>query len=199
VPSNTPPRPLILASTSRYRRELLSRIIQSFEVISPDVDEAVLPGETPAQTAIRLALAKARAISTAHPEALVIGSDQTATLDGELSIGKPGNHERARAQLMAASGRCVTFNTAVALLCQASGFEMVELVPTMVRFRKLDEAQIEAYLTREPAYDCAGAAKCEGLGIALLEAIEGSDQTALIGLPLIALTSLLSRAGSPVL
>lgn len=199
MPSNTPPRPLILASTSRYRRELLSRIIQSFEVISPDVDEAVLPGETPAQTAIRLALAKARAISTAHPEALVIGSDQTATLDGELSIGKPGNHERARAQLMAASGRCVTFNTAVALLCQASGFEMVELVPTMVRFRKLDEAQIEAYLTREPAYDCAGAAKCEGLGIALLEAIEGSDQTALIGLPLIALTSLLSRAGSPVL
>lgn len=199
VPSNTSQRPLILASTSRYRRELLSRISQSFEVMSPDVDETVLPGETPAQTAIRLALAKARAISKAHPEALVIGSDQTATLDGVLSIGKPGDHARARAQLAAASGRCVTFNTAVALICQADGFERVELVPTMVRFRQLDAHQIETYLTREPAYDCAGAAKCEGLGIALLEAIEGSDQTALIGLPLIALTGLLASAGAPVL
>jgi septum formation protein len=193
------PRPLILASTSRYRRELLSRISQSFEVISPDVDEAVLPGEQPAQTAVRLALAKARAIAKNHPEALVIGSDQTATLDGITCIGKPGNHARAREQLLAASGRSVTFNTAVALLCLADGFEKVNLVPTLVRFRRLNEPQIESYLAREPAYDCAGAAKCEGLGIALLESIEGSDPTALIGLPLIALTGLLASAGAPVL
>jgi septum formation protein len=193
------PRPLILASTSRYRRELLSRISQSFEVISPDVDEAVLPGEQPAQTAVRLALAKARAIAKDHPEALVIGSDQTATLDGITCIGKPGNHARAREQLLAASGRSVTFNTAVALLCLADGFEKVNLVPTLVRFRRLNEPQIESYLAREPAYDCAGAAKCEGLGIALLESIEGSDPTALIGLPLIALTGLLASAGAPVL
>ncbi|MEK9777193.1 MAG: Maf family protein, partial [Quisquiliibacterium sp.] len=134
-----------------------------------------------------------------RPQALVIGSDQTATLDGVLTIGKPGDHERAVAQLLAASGRTMTFNTAVALVCADSGFKKVKLVPTQVRFRKLDRTQIDAYLRREPAYDCAGAAKCEGLGIALLEEVDTIDQTALIGLPLITLTSMLAAAGAPVL
>ncbi len=190
---------LILASTSRYRRELLARIAPQFEIIAPQVDEHVQAGETPAQTAKRLALEKARAVARLHPAAIVIGSDQTASLDGVTSIGKPGNHENARAQLLAASGRSVTFNTAVAVICSEQKIELVQLVPTVVRFRSLTEPMIEAYLAREPAYDCAGAAKCEGLGIALIAAIESPDQTALIGLPLIAVTSMLQECGHSVL
>jgi septum formation protein len=190
---------LILASTSRYRCELLARIAPQFEIIAPQVDEHVQAGETPAQTAKRLALEKARAVARLHPAAIVIGSDQTASLDGVTSIGKPGNHENARAQLLAASGRSVTFNTAVAVICSEQKIELVQLVPTVVRFRSLTEPMIEAYLAREPAYDCAGAAKCEGLGIALIAAIESPDQTALIGLPLIAVTSMLQECGHSVL
>jgi len=190
---------LVLASTSRYRRELLARLGLEFEVIAPQVEEAALPGETPAATAARLALAKARAVAALRSDALVIGSDQTATIDGLAAIGKPGDHERARAQLRAASGRTLTFHTAIAVVGAARGFERSAIVDTRVRFRRLDDARIEAYLAREPAYDCAGAAKSEGLGIALIEAIEGPDPTALVGLPLIALTDCLEAAGCPVL
>ncbi|MGE3863882.1 MAG: Maf family nucleotide pyrophosphatase, partial [Burkholderiaceae bacterium] len=186
---------LILASTSRYRRELLQRLRLPFSVESPQVDETALPGETPSQLALRLAAAKARAVAQRHPTALVIGSDQAATLDDRLAIGKPGSHENAVAQLRAASGRTLRFFTAVSLQRQDDGFEATELVETRVRFRRLDEAEIERYLRLEQPYDCAGAAKAEGLGIALLEAIDGDDPTAIIGLPLIALGRMLRQAG----
>lgn len=190
---------LVLASTSRYRRELLARLGIPFEVAVPHVDEALLPAETPPDAATRLALAKADAVAATHPEALVIGSDQTATSDGRSVIGKPGTHERAVAQLLAASGRTLTFHTGIALVCRASGLRRVARVDTRVRFRHLSGSMIEAYLAREPAYDCAGAAKVEGLGIALIEALEGPDPTALVGLPLIELCSLLADAGHAVL
>lgn len=190
---------LVLASTSRYRRELLARLGADFEVVAPQVAELALPGETPAATAARLALAKAHAVAALRPDALVIGSDQTATIDGIVAIGKPGDLERARAQLRAASGRTLTFHTAIAVVGLARGFERTALVDTRVRFRRLDDARIDAYLAREPALDCAGAAKSEGLGIVLIEAIEGPDPTALVGLPLIALTGCLEAAGAPVL
>ena len=189
----------MLASTSRYRRELLARLGLAFEVVAPHVDEDPLAGESPASMASRLALAKARAVAALRPEAVVIGSDQTATLDGTAIIGKPGTHERAVQQLRAASGRAMRYHTALAVVRRSSGFERVASVETLVRFRTLDDARIEAYLAREPAYDCAGSAKCEGLGIALLEAIEGPDPTALIGLPLIELAAALEAAGMPVL
>lgn len=189
----------MLASTSQYRRELLARLGLAFEVVSPRVDEDPLPGESPASMAARLALAKARAVAALRPDAIVIGSDQTATLDGTAIIGKPGTHERARAQLRAASGRAMRYHTAVAVVLADVGFERVATVETTVRFRPLDDDRIEAYLAREPAYDCAGSAKCEGLGIVLLEAIEGPDPTALIGLPLIELSAALEAAGLPVL
>jgi septum formation protein len=190
---------LVLASTSRYRRELLARLGLAFEVVAPHVDEDPLPGESPAAMAARLALEKARAIAAQRPDAIVIGSDQTATLDGSAVIGKPGTHERAVAQLRAASGRAMRYHTAVAVVRAGAGFERVATVQTLVRFRLLDDTRIEAYLAREPAYDCAGSAKCEGLGIALLESIEGPDPTALIGLPLIELSAALEAAGLPVL
>lgn len=186
---------LILASTSRYRRELLERLHLPFTVESPHVDETVLPGEAPSQLVLRLAAAKALAVAGHHPQALVIGSDQTATLDDIASIGKPGNHENAVAQLRTASGRTLRFLTAVSVKRLADGFDETVLVETRVRFRPLDDAEIERYLQLERPYDCAGAAKAEGLGITLLEAIEGDDPTAIIGLPLIALTGMLRRAG----
>ena len=185
---------LILASTSRYRRELLERLRLSFRVESPEVDETPLPGERPADLAQRLALAKARVVSAKHPDAVVIGSDQVADLDG-VPIGKPGTHERAIAQLRAMSGRSIIFQTAVAVLCEASGFAGAALVPVTVRFRRLGEAEIEHYLRTEEPYDCAGSAKSETLGIALLDAIESDDPSALVGLPLIRTCALLRQAG----
>ena len=190
-----PDRPrLILASSSRYRRELLARLRLPFEVIGPQVDEAPRPGEPPAALAQRLALAKARAIAVLHPAAIVIGSDQVADLAGE-PIGKPGTHAVAVAQLRAMRGRSVVFQTAVAVVCQASGFEAVVGVPVVVRFRQLTDAEIEHYLQTEQPYDCAGSAKVETLGIALLEAIDSDDPTALVGLPLIRTCALLRQAG----
>ncbi len=188
-------RPLILASTSRYRKELLDRLGVSFDVEAPAVDEAPQTGETPYATALRLARLKALAVAARHRDAVVIGSDQTATLDGTTVIGKPGTHERAVAQLRAASGQALMFHTGLSVVRLATGFERTLVVDTRVRFRTLSDAQIERYLQREPAYDCAGSAKSEGLGISLLEAIEGGDPTALVGLPLIALTGLLGAAG----
>ena len=185
---------LILASTSRYRRELLERLRLRFEVEAPQVDETPLPGETPAALAQRLALAKARAVATRRPDAVVIGSDQVADLDG-MPIGKPGTHERAVAQLRAMRGRSVVFQTAVAVVHDASGYVGSVLVPVTVRFRELDDAEIEHYLRTEQPYDCAGSAKCETLGIALLDAIESDDPTALVGLPLIRTSALLREAG----
>ncbi|MED5619511.1 Maf family nucleotide pyrophosphatase [Ideonella sp. BN130291] len=185
---------LILGSTSRYRRELLERLRLPFEVVAPQVDETPQRGESPAALALRLALAKARAVAQAHPDAIVIGSDQVADLDGQ-PIGKPGNHERAVEQLRAMSGRLVVFQTAVALARQSTGYERVLLAPVSVRFRVLADAEIEHYLRTEQPYDCAGSAKCETLGIALLDAIESDDPTALVGLPLIRTCALLREAG----
>lgn len=185
---------LILGSTSRYRRELLQRLRLPFESASPQVDETPLPDEAPAALALRLALAKARAVSRLHPNAVVIGSDQVADVDGE-PVGKPGTHERAVAQLRRMSGQTIVFQTAVAVVRADTGFEAAELAPVKVRFRTLDEAEIEHYLRLEQPYDCAGSAKCETLGIALLSAIESDDPTALVGLPLIRTCALLRAAG----
>lgn len=191
-------RPLVLASTSRYRKQLLERLALPFECAGPDVDEAVLENETPGQTALRLAALKAQAVRRSWPTALIVGSDQVAALDG-LRLDKPGSHENAVRQLGLASGRTVRFETAVVLLDAASGEHRSRLVPCEVTFRKLDARTIEAYLLREQPYDCAGSAKAEGLGIALIEKIDTADPTALIGLPLIALTELLAGAGMKVL
>jgi septum formation protein len=185
---------LILASTSRYRRELLERLRLPFDVLSPDVDETALPGEAPAALAQRLALAKAHVVAQRHPNAVVIGSDQVADLAGE-AIGKPGTHERAVTQLRRMRGHSVVFQTAVAVVCTANGYAGSALVPVTVRFRRLDDAEIERYLRAEQPYDCAGSAKAETLGIALLDAIESNDPTALIGLPLIKTCALLRAAG----
>jgi septum formation protein len=194
TPSLPIARPLVLGSTSRYRRELLQRFGLPFEVLAPDVDETPQAGEAPAALARRLALAKARAVAAQRPEALVIGSDQVADLDGE-PLGKPGTHERAVAQLRRMSGRTVSFQTALAVVCQASGFERVDLAEVRVVFRRLDDATIERYLRAEQPYDCAGSAKSEGLGIALLDHIDNDDPTALVGLPLIRTARLLREAG----
>ena len=185
---------LILASTSRYRRELLERLRLSFDVEAPGVDEAARPGERPVAIAQRLAAEKARAVAARHADAVVIGADQVAELDGE-AIGKPGDHARAVAQLRRMSGRMVVFHTAVNVLALDRGFDAAFVVPVRVRFRPLDEEEIERYLRAEQPYDCAGSAKCETLGIALLEAIESDDPTALVGLPLIRTSELLRRAG----
>lgn len=191
-------RPLILGSTSAYRRELLTRLRLPFTVVSPEVDETPQAGEPPSRLACRLALAKARAVAANHPSAVVIGSDQVADLDGE-PLGKPGTHERAVAQLRRMRGHTVVFQTAVAVVCRESGFEQVELAPVRVHFRDLSDAEIETYLRAETPYDCAGSAKSEGLGIALLESIENDDPTALIGLPLIRTARLLRAAGLELL
>lgn len=188
-----PPR-LILASTSRYRRELLERLRLPFEALSPEVDETPLPGEAPAALAERLALAKAQALAARDPAAIVIGADQVADVDG-IAVGKPGDHARATAQLRAMSGRTIVFQTGVAVVRAATGFAQVARAPVTVRFRTLTDDEIEFYLRAEQPYDCAGSAKCETLGIALLEAIESDDPTALIGLPLIRTGALLRAAG----
>lgn len=193
TPLIAPPQ-LILASTSRYRRELLERLRLPFHVIAPEVDETPRGGEAPAALANRLAHAKAAAVSARHPHAVVIGSDQVADLDG-VAIGKPGTHERARQQLQAMSGRAIVFHTAVTVCCQSAGFDATSLVPVTVRFRALSDAEIESYLGAEQPYDCAGSAKIETLGIALLESLHADDPTALIGLPLIQTCKLLRRAG----
>ena len=192
------PRPLILGSTSRYRRELLTRLRVPFEVEAPHVDETPRPGEHPEVLARRLALAKARAVAARHPEAVVIGSDQVADLNGE-PLGKPGTHERAVEQLRRMRGHTVVFQTALSVVCQASGFEMSDLAAVHVRFRALSDAEIETYLHLEEPYDCAGSAKSEGLGIALLESIDNDDPTALVGLPLIRTARMLRAAGLPLL
>lgn len=191
-------RPLILGSTSPYRRELLQRLQTPFEIVSPDVDESPLPGEAPATLARRLALAKARAVATNFPEAVVIGSDQVADLQGQ-PLGKPGNHFNAVAQLRRMSGQSVVFQTAVAVVCLQTGFEQTELAAVKVQFRTLSDGEIENYLQAEQPYDCAGSAKSEGLGIALLDAIENDDPTALVGLPLIRTCRMLRAAGIALL
>jgi septum formation protein len=191
-------RPVILASTSRYRRELLTRLRLPFEVQSPEVDETPLPGETPHALAIRLALEKADAVAARFPEAVVIGSDQVADLGGE-ALGKPGDHQRATAQLRRMRGQTLIFQTAVAVVCRATGFVQRDIAPVRVVFRDLSDAAIEQYLLAEQPYDCAGSAKSEGLGIALLDAIDSDDPTALVGLPLIRTCRMLRAAGVELL
>ena len=185
---------LILGSTSRYRRDLLSRLHLPFEVHAPEVDETPLVGESPRALAQRLALAKAHAVAARFPEAVVIGSDQVADLNGE-PLGKPGNHARAVAQLQRMRGQTLVFQTAVAVVCRASGFAQHDLAPVRVVFRNLHDSEIENYLQIEQPYDCAGSAKSEGLGIALLETIDSDDPTALVGLPLIRTCRMLRAAG----
>ena len=187
-------RTLVLGSTSPYRRALLERLQIPFEVAAPQVDEAPLPYEAPADLAGRLALAKAHAVAMHFPHAVVIGSDQVADLNGQ-PLGKPGNHERAVAQLRQMRGQSVIFQTAVAVVCRETGFEQMALAAVRVKFRDLDNAEIENYLRAEQPYDCAGSAKSEGLGIALLESIESDDPTALVGLPLIRTCSMIRDAG----
>jgi septum formation protein len=189
-----PARRLVLASTSPYRRELLARLRLPFDVESPGVDENALDGETPAKTAVRLALAKAAAVAGRDRDAVVVGSDQVADLDGR-GIGKPGDHARATAQLRAMRGRTVVFQTAVAVVCGATGFTEAALVPVAVCFRDLGDDEIERYLRAETPYDCAGSAKIETLGIALVSSVGADDPTALVGLPLIRTCELLRRAG----
>jgi len=191
-------RSLILGSTSPYRRELLQRLQTPFEVVSPEVDESPLPGEAPATLARRLALAKAMAVAANFPDAVVIGSDQVADLQGQ-PLGKPGNHANAVAQLRRMSGQSIVFQTAVAVVCLQTGFEQTDLAAVKVQFRTLSDGEIENYLQAEQPYDCAGSAKSEGLGIALLDAIENDDPTALIGLPLIRTCRMLRAAGIALL
>jgi septum formation protein len=192
------PRRLVLASTSPYRAGLLQRLGLPFEQAAPGVEEAARPGESPSATATRLAILKARAVAARLADALVIGSDQVASCEGTV-LGKPGDRENARRQLAFLSGKTASFDTAVALLDSASGFVRSRVVPCRVTFRTLSPQQIEAYLEREQPYDCAGSAKSEGLGIALIARIETDDPTALVGLPLVTLTDLLAQAGMPVL
>ncbi len=189
----TPP-PLLLASTSAYRKELLNRLGVAFDVVAPEVDETPGLGESPVELARRLALAKAMAVAKRHPDAVVIGSDQVADLQGQ-ALGKPGTHNRAVAQLHAMSGQQVVFQTAVAVVRLSTGFQATELAPVVVQFRTLTEEEILHYLERERPYDCAGSAKSEGLGIVLLERIDNDDPTALIGLPLIRTSRMLREAG----
>jgi septum formation protein len=192
TPSQNPV--VVLGSTSRYRRELMQRLRLPFEVADPAVDETPLPNESPRDLAIRLALAKAQAVAQRFPNAVVIGSDQVADLHGE-PIGKPGDHARATVQLRRMRGQPLVFQTAVAVVCQATGFSQSELASVHVRFRALSDEEIESYLLAEQPYDCAGSAKSEGLGISLVEAIESDDPTALVGLPLIRTCQLLRAAG----
>jgi septum formation protein len=187
-------RKLILGSTSVYRRELLSRLRIPFDVVSPEVDETPHPSEPPQQLACRLAMAKARAVAARYPAGVVIGSDQVADLEGE-PLGKPHTHDRAVEQLRRMRGKTVIFQTAVAVVCQEAKFAQMDLAQVKVTFRDLSDAEIEAYLVAETPYDCAGSAKSEGLGIAILEAIDNDDPTALVGLPLIRTCRMLRAAG----
>jgi len=192
------PRLLVLASSSRYRQTLLGRLGLRFECASPEIDEKPLAGETSGASALRLARAKAQAVAARFPGALIIGSDQVATCDG-TRLDKPGNQANALRQLSALSARTALFETAVALLDAHDGTMRSRVVPCRVTFRPLSRELIDAYLRAEQPYDCAGSAKCEGLGIALIARIETDDPTSLVGLPLIALTELLGEAGAPVL
>jgi septum formation protein len=189
---------IVLASSSRYRRELLERLRLPFEVRAPDIDETAKAGESPRAAALRLARTKALAVKSQHTDAIVIGSDQVAELDGE-SIGKPLSHEAALAQLQRLQGRVAVFHTAVAVAGPLATDIQVDSIATVVHFRSLSRAALEAYLRADQPYDCAGAAKIESLGIALVERIESEDPTALIGLPLIRLTAMLATAGVAVL
>jgi len=189
---------LILASTSPYRRELLNRLGLAFDVENPQTDETPLPGETPEPLSLRLSEAKARAVANLYPDALIIGSDQVATVDGKI-FGKPGNHQNAVEQLRELSGKTVNFFTGLCLLNAQTGKADVRGIPTLVTFRQLTDSEIENYLRREPAYNCAGSAKSEGLGIALLSSMRGDDPNALVGLPLIALCDMLRQQGMAVI
>jgi septum formation protein len=191
-------RRLVLGSASPYRKALLERLGVAFEVAAPHVDERPLHGEAPRDTALRLSGLKAQAVRGAHRDALIIGSDQVAVSEGRV-LDKPGDHASAQRQLRALSGKIAEFHTAVTLLDAMSGQSQARIVPCRVQFRSFDDARIESYLRRERPYDCAGSAKIEGLGIALVARVEGEDPTALIGLPLIALTEMLERAGLPVI
>lgn len=192
------PKKLILASTSPYRRELLGRLGLPFDVANPQTDETPLPGESPEAMALRLSEAKARAVAASFPDALIIGSDQVATVDGKI-FGKPGTHERAFEQLRTLSGKTVNFFTGLCLFNSRTGQADVRGVPTLVTFRQLSDTEIENYLRREPAYNCAGSAKSEGLGIAILSSMRGDDPNALVGLPLIALCDMLRKEGMAIL
>jgi septum formation protein len=186
---------LILASTSRYRRELLERLRLPFDVVAPGVDETPMAGEAPRALALRLSLAKAQAVAAAHPHALVIGSDQVAYLDGE-PVGKPHTHDRALEQLRALRGRTVVFHSGLALVRREPAFSAADVVAVRVRMRDASDAELERYLRLEQPYDCAGSARSEALGIALVDAIESDDPTALIGLPLIRTCAFLRAAGA---
>jgi septum formation protein len=201
MPENAPPaekRLLVLGSSSRYRRDLLSRLRLPFEVEIPAVDESPRVGEAPRDLALRLALAKAHAVAQRLPRAIVIGSDQVAELAG-APLGKPGTHENAVEQLRKMRGQTVVFHTAVAVVCRETGFEEIELAPVKVKFRELTDAEIESYLRLDQPYDCAGSARSEGLGVALLDVIESDDPTALVGLPLIRTCRMLRAAGLKIL
>ena len=199
LPTHSPEsRALVLGSTSPYRRELLARLRIPFVTASPGVDETPRIGEAPQHLALRLALAKAKAVALQFPQAVVIGSDQVADLNGE-PLGKPGQHDRAVAQLRRMRGQLVIFQTAVSVVCLASQFEQTQLAQIKVRFRDLSDAEIEAYLRAEEPYDCAGSAKSEGLGIALLDSIDNDDPTALVGLPLIRTCQMIRAAGVRIL
>lgn len=189
---------LILASSSEYRRQLLQKLLIPFNSISPHIDESVLAGEKPQETALRLAQEKAKKIGNEYPHALVIGCDQVATLDGE-QLGKPLNHNNATAQLQKMRGREVVFHSALCLYNAATGNMQADVVPYLVKFRQLSDEQIESYLTKEQPYHCAGSAKSEGLGIALIERMLGEDPNALIGLPLIKLITMLQNEGINVI
>ena len=186
--------PLILASSSPYRRELLSRLRLAFESIPPEVPEEPIEGESPADRSLRIALAKAQAVARLHPGALVIGSDQVAVA-GERVLGKPGDAAQCRAQLTALSGKTALFYTACVLLGVSASVRLAHVDTTTVVFRTLSPAEIERYVACEQPYDCAGGFKAEGLGVALFECIESQDPTALIGLPLIWLAGALRGAG----
>lgn len=189
---------LILGSSSIYRRELLERLQLPFSVVSPDVDETPLAEEAPEATALRLAQEKARKIGQTHPHSLIIGCDQVATLDG-AQLGKPLTHDNAVKQLQLMRGRTVTFHSALCLFNSGTGNMQAEVIPYQVKFRNFSDTQIENYLRKEQPYHCAGSAKSEGLGIALMEWMRGDDPNALIGLPLIALIGMLQREGVDVL
>lgn len=189
---------LVLASSSPYRAQLLQRLGLPFAICAPDIDETALPQESAGQLVKRLARQKAAAVAEQHPQALIIGSDQVAEAAGRF-LGKPGSVERAQAQLAELSGQTVTFHTGLCVLDAARAAEQADVVPTIVHFRTLTAAEIADYVARERPLDCAGAFKSEGLGIALFEALEGSDPNALVGLPLIALCTMLRRAGVAVL
>ncbi|HQX59910.1 MAG TPA: Maf family nucleotide pyrophosphatase [Burkholderiaceae bacterium] len=189
---------LILASTSPYRRELLARLRLPFDVVAPGVDETPFPGERPQQLACRLAMEKARVVAARYPQAVVIGSDQVAELNGQ-ALGKPLVHDVAVQQLQNMQGQLVVFQTAVAVVCAADKFAQMDLAQICVRFRALRDDEIEAYLRAEQPYDCAGSAKSEGLGISLLDSIDNDDPTALIGLPLIRTCQMLRAAGVQLL